>query len=101
RDAAERLRQRLFGMGDRRQHDIDDEGRIRLYRWALVDQFGRTQDLLGGDLARLGGKLVAAAGTADPLENPVAHQRLQHRLEVAWRQPVTDSERLRRDRALP
>ena len=55
---------------------------------------GGAQDVVGGDPAPLARQFVAAARPADALEDAVAHQRLQHRLEMPWRQPVARRQRL-------
>src|SRR5207302_3131748 len=40
------------------------------------------------------GELITPARPADALEDAVAHQRLQDRLEMAWRQPMAVGQRL-------
>jgi hypothetical protein len=90
----------LLGMHDGRQHDVGEQRRRRLRCRIVVDQLGSAQDALGGDVARRAGKLVAAAGPANTFENPFAHERLQHRLEMARWQAVSDCERFSRDRTV-
>ena len=46
----------------------------------------------------LAGELIAAARPTHALEDAVANQRLQHRLQVSRRQPVPRGERLGGDR---
>ena len=50
----------------------------------------------GGRARKSGSGRLIEAGGASPgaLEDAVAHQRLQHRLQVPWRQPVPGRERL-------
>ena len=62
----------------------------------LVGGAGRAQNIVGGDAALLARELIAAMRAADALENAVAHQRLQHRLEMPRRQAVAICQGLRR-----
>ena len=64
----------------------------------LVDRAGGAQDFVGGDAALLARELIAAARSAHASEDAVAHQRLQHRLEMARRQPMAGRQRLGGDR---
>ena len=65
----------------------------------FVGGAGGAQDIVGGDAALLAGELVAAARPADALEDAVAHQRLQDRLQMPWRQAVARRQRLGCDRS--
>ena len=55
--------------------------------------------VLGRHAVLLAAELVAALRTADALEDAVPDQRLQHRLEMPWRQGMTGGKRLGRYRS--
>ena len=57
-------------------------------------------DVLGADVVLLARELIAAVRPADTAQDAVAHQRLQHRLEMARRQLVARGKRLGRNRAI-
>ena len=59
---------------------------------------GGAQDVGDGDAPALARQLVAAARTADAVEDSFVHQRLQHRLEMARREIVSRRELARRHR---
>src|SRR5207302_10300179 len=59
---------------------------------------GGAQNIVRRDAALLAGELVAAARPARALEDAVAHQRLQHRLQMPRRQAVARRQRFGRDR---
>ncbi len=64
----------------------------------VFDGPGGAQDLVGADAFLVARKLVAAAWPAHAAQDSLAHQRLQNRFEMAWRQTMPVCKRLRRHR---
>ena len=60
----------------------------------VLDVAGSAQDVVGGDAAPLARQFVAAARAADALQDALADQGLQHRLQMARRQVVAVGQRL-------
>src|SRR5262249_22831527 len=77
--------------------DFFDQLGARL-RFDFVYRAGGVQNIVRRYAAAFARKLVAAARTADALENTVADQGLEHRFQMARRQAVTRGERLGGDR---
>ena len=67
-------------------------------RLLVIDSSRGTQYVVGGDVAAIARKFVAAARTADAFKDSAANQRLQHRLEMARRQAMARSKALCRNR---
>src|SRR5262245_63509212 len=49
-------------------------------------------------MGALPSELIAAVGSSNSLEDSIAHQRLEYRFQVPWRQPMSRGQRLSRDR---
>src|SRR5215475_12029748 len=83
-DARERRREGVLGLPERGDHHLAEQVRIadRHLLLSLLGAAGRAQDVVGGDAALLAGELVAAARAADAPEDAVAHQGLEHGLEM-------------------
>src|SRR5262249_57249799 len=58
---------------------------------------GCAHNVVGSDASLLPRKLIAPARPSRSPENAVAHQRLQHRLEVSWRQTMATGQCLGRN----
>ena len=82
--AAEKVRSASASAGCTTSLSSAECGQRRLV--GVLDGAGGAQDVVGGDAPALARELVAAARPADAFEDAVAHQRLQHRLEMARRQ---------------
>jgi hypothetical protein len=73
----------------RARHDVTDQPRAGRRRFAgFLGRAGGAQNIFGGDVAMVARELVAAVRPADAAQDPVMHQRLQDRLEMARRQLV-------------
>ena len=84
-DAAQRDGELFLGIGERRKHDLAQEFGALMRLFAAVDRRRGAQDVIGRDPLALAGEGVTAARTTNAFENAVAHQGLQHRLEVPRR----------------
>ena len=65
---------------------------MRLF--APLDRGRRAQDIVGAHPLAFAGQRIAAARAANSLEDAVANQRLQHRLQVPRRQSMPQCQRL-------
>ncbi len=77
-----------------KHHFFQEIGAADTHLAVFIDRSGGAQDIDGGYTAPLARQLVAAARAADAFEDAVADERLQHRLEMAWRQAVPGRQRL-------
>jgi hypothetical protein len=91
-----------FGLGQHRPNHVIDEGRTRRQRIiGVLGRNGGAQDVIGRDAAALSAEFVTAMLPTDTFKDAVTDQRLQDRLEVPGRQPITGCQGLRRHRACP
>src|SRR5690242_14707629 len=59
-----------------------EPGHFRLV--VVFDRARHPKDIAGGNLIAFPSKFVTAVRSANTLEDSVAHERLQHRFEMAW-----------------
>src|SRR5262245_47083972 len=87
-DAGQRPGKSILRLRQGRHYDLAEQQRIRRRNAVelLVGADG-AQDVLGGDAALLSRQFITATRPSNTFEDAVAHQRLQHRLEMPRRQP--------------
>jgi hypothetical protein len=71
-DAAERLSEFLLSGAQNREHDFDDQLRVRLF-FGWVDRSGGAKYIVCRYTAALARELITAVRTADALEDAFAH----------------------------
>ena len=79
----------MLRLSQRGHYDFAEQGGVG--NGLSIHLFGRpgcAHDIVGGDAALLARKLVTAARPSRSLKNAVAHQCLQHRLEMPRRQAM-------------
>ena len=79
---------RPFGFGQRGPDDFIYQRGVELERIDLIHSGCCTQDIDGRDAVAFASQLVAAMRAPNSPQDAIAHQRLQHRLEVARWQPA-------------
>src|SRR5262245_43726880 len=98
-DARQRGGEGVLGLPQRRHHHlVEQHGAGERRAVHVVGRAGGTQNIVRRDAALLARELVAAARPARALEDAVAHQCLQHRLEMPRRQAMARRQRFGRDR---
>ena len=81
-DAAKRLSEFLLSGRQNRKYDFNDQFRLRLL-FGCVDRSGGPKNVGCCYAVALASKPITAAGTTKALEDTVARQRLQYRLQIS------------------
>jgi hypothetical protein len=92
-DAGERDTEFVLGIGHGGKHDFVQKVGAGVLCVAVINRSGGAQNIIGGHLATVARQFVTAARSADAMQNSAANERLQHRLEMPWRQAVTRGKR--------
>src|SRR5262245_5574627 len=96
-DARQRSGTSILRLHQCRHHYLVEQHRTR-HRNAVESLVGAdsAQDILGGDALLLSCQFITTTWPANAFEDAVAHQGLQHRLEVPWRPPMSGRQHLGR-----
>jgi hypothetical protein len=98
-DTTEGDRNRSFGFGQRGSDDFIYQRGVGLQRIDLVHSGCCPQDIVSRNAIAFPSELVAAMRAPNSPQDAIAHQCLQHRLEVSRWQPVAGGQCLSRHRA--